>query len=340
MPAAPGAQTFAPFRLLVPLVLRWRLIAITAFLGGVLAYGVAWLLPRRYAATARFTAQSAETAGIGTSLAALADQFGLDVNLGALSGMSPAFYADLVGTREILEPVVTSRYATRSGDSVDFRTFVKATSGSYRRQVEVATKKLRRRMGIGLNKSGLISVTVTLGDPELSAGVANRILDQLNTFTITRLQFQSRQQRIFAEERLDTALAELRAAEVAEVAFIERNRSYQQSPTLRAQLARLERVTQTKQEVVATLARGYEEARVQEVRDMPALTIVEVAVPPARKSWPRRSIAAIAGSLAVFVVVVLVIWVRDWLDEARRESRADVLELVDAWKRTAPVRRR
>jgi uncharacterized protein involved in exopolysaccharide biosynthesis len=338
MTGPPAAQTFAPFRLLVPLVVRWRLLVLATFLGGVLGVATAFLLPKRYTAVARFTAQSRDGAGIGSSLAALADQFGLDVAIPTGGGMSPAFYADLIATRAILEPVVTARYATAGGDSIDFPAFIRATRGTPRRQVEIGIKKLMARMVTGVHKSGLVSITVSLNDPVVSAGVANRILDELNAFTISRLQFQSRQQRMFAEERLDTALAELRAAEDAEAAFVERNRSYQQSPTLQAQLARLQRVTMTKQEVVSTLSRGYEEARVQEVRDMPALTIVEVAVPPAKKSWPRRSIAGIGGALGAFAILVVLLWVRDWLAEARRERRADVLELVDAWKRTGRAR--
>ncbi|HET7039758.1 MAG TPA: hypothetical protein VFH97_07710, partial [Gemmatimonadales bacterium] len=249
-------------------------------------------------------------------------------------GMSPAFYADLLTTREILEPVVTGRYGKQDGDSVDLREFLRARRGTPRRRIEVAIKRLLRRTDVEMHKSGLITVTVSLNDPVVSAGVANALLGEVNAFTVNRLQFQSRQQRLFAEERLDTAQAELREAENAEAFFVERNRSYQQSPTLRVQFARLQRATQTKQEIVGTLSRAYEEARLQEVRDMPTLTIVETAVPPARKSWPRRSVAALIGALVAFTGAVTVLWLRDWFDEARRSGRSDVIELVDAWRST------
>jgi uncharacterized protein involved in exopolysaccharide biosynthesis len=337
--AADSAQTFAPFRLLVPLVVHRRALALIALAGGVLGLAVGFILPRRYTATARFTAQSAEGTGIGSSLAALADQFGLDVNIAAAGGgMSPAFYADLITTREILEPVVTGRYARQGGDSVDLREFIRARRGSPRRRIEVAIKKLLRRTDVSVHKSGLITVDVSLNDPAVSAGVANALLNEVNAFTVNRLQFQSRQQRLFAEERLDTAQAELRAAENAEAFFVERNRSYQQSPTLRVQFSRLQRLTQTKQEIVATLSRAYEEARLQEVRDMPTLTIVETGVPPARKSWPKRSTAALLGGFAALALAVIVLWLNDWFGEARRAGRADVVELVDAWRRTTSAR--
>lgn len=336
------AQTFAPFRLLVPLVTRWRVIALATLAGGVVGLAVGFILPKRYTAVARFTARSVETGGIGSSVAALAGQFGIDIDVAAAAGgMSPAFYADLLFTREILEPVVTRRYAQRDGaDSVDLRDFLRAPSGSPRRRIEVTITQLLGRQGVSVNKNGLVTVTITLRDPVVAAGVANHLLAQLDEFTVHRLQFQSRQQRIFAQERLDTAQAELRAAEDAEAAFIERNRSYQQSPTLQAQLARLERATQVKQEIVATLSRAYEEARVQEVREMPALTIIEAAVPPTRKSWPRRSKAALIGAAAAFGLVVTLVWVSDWFSEARRTGREDVLALVDAWRRTAPSKGR
>lgn len=341
MTGAQTAQTFAPFRLLVPLVVRWRLLALAAVLGGVLGVIVGFVLPKRYTATMRFTAQSSEGGGIGSSLAALAGQFGVDIPIGAAGGgMPPQFYGDLLVTREVLEPVVTGRYARQDGDSVDLQTFIGARRGTPRRRIEVASKKLLRRTAVSVHKSGLVTVTVSLGDPAVAAGVANALLVELNRFTVERLQFQSRQQRIFAEQRLESAQAELRDAEDAEAQFIERNRSFQQSPTLRAQLARLQRVTQTKQEIVATLSRAFEESRVQEVKDMPTLTTVENAVPPAKKSWPRRSFVAALGALAALGLAVTVIWVTDWFAEARRTGREDVVELADAWRRTGPFQGR
>jgi len=341
MTGADTGQTFAPLRLLVPLVVRWRLLVLAAVVGGVLGAIVGFVLPKRYAATMRFTAQSSEGSGLGSSLAALAGQFGVDIPIGAAGGgMSPQFYADLLDTREILEPVVTARYVRQDGDSVDLQSFIGARRGTPRRRIEVAIKKLLRRMTVSVHKSGLVTATLSLRDPAVAAGAANALLAELNRFTVERLQFQSRQQRIFTEHRLTTAQAELREAEDAEARFVERNRSFQQSPTLRAQLARLQRVTQTKQEIVATLSRAYEESRVQEVKDMPTLTTVENAVPPAKKSWPRRSLVAALGVLAALGLAVTGIWVTDWFAEARRAGREDVLELVDAWRRTGPARGR
>jgi uncharacterized protein involved in exopolysaccharide biosynthesis len=71
---------------------------------------------------------------------------------------------------------------------------------------------------------------------------------------------------------------------------------------------------------------------------MPTLTIVETGVPPARKSWPKRSTAALLGGFAALALAVIVLWLNDWFGEARRAGRADVVELVDAWRRTTSAR--
>jgi uncharacterized protein involved in exopolysaccharide biosynthesis len=341
MTASGTGQTFAPLRLLVPLVARWRPLALIALASGVVGLAIGFILPPRFTATTRFTAQTAEGGGLGSSLAALAGRFGLNVDPRGAGGMTPQFYADVLLTREILEPVLTARYARRdAADSVILTDFLRARRGTPRQRIETGRKKLARRVRVAVARSGLVTVDVTLKDPVVAAGVANRLLDELNRLTVERLQFQSRQQRIFAEARLQSAQVELREAEDAEAQFIERNRSFQQSATLRAAMARLQRATQIKQEIVSTLARSYEEARVQEVRDMPALTTIEIAVPPARKSWPRRSVAALLGAVVALAVAVTWIWLADWLAEARRAGRDDVLDLADAWRRTTPFRGR
>jgi uncharacterized protein involved in exopolysaccharide biosynthesis len=54
---------------------------------------------------------------------------------------------------------------------------------------------------------------------------------------------------------------------------------------------------QVKQEVYLTLAKAYEEARIAEVRDIPVLTVIDSAVAPVRRSFPRRKLNTLLGLL-------------------------------------------
>jgi uncharacterized protein involved in exopolysaccharide biosynthesis len=302
--------------------------------GAAIGVIVAFALSTRYTATIRFVAQGPSLPTAGAGVARLAQQFGFALDVGRTGVTAPQFYTDLVYTREILEPVVAARYplSTTTGDTVELIGFLKVRGGSERDRVERAMRKLRRAVTVDLAKSGLTSVQVALADPRVAAAVANALLARLNTFTVEQLQFQSRQQREFAEHRLEAAQQELRKAEEEEVVFLQRNQIFERSPVLRARYARLQRAIQIKQEIVLTLARSYEQARLEETRDVPTLTVLEAAVPPARKSWPPRGLITLGGLLLGLTAGMASVWLADWLKEATRERRPDVLEFVEAWK--------
>ena len=332
--------SFSPLRLVTPLLLHWPRILLFGLAGGVAGVVLGYALPPHYTATVRFTAQNSSGTRIGTNLAALAGQFGLSLDLGTGGVSSPEFYADLVRTREVLEPVLLARYpVSRGRDSTDLLTFLRLGGGSSPRSKEIGVRKLRRVISLDVARSGMVTVNVTLDDPGVAAAVANTLIDRLNAFTVNRLQFQSRQQRLFAEERLSSAQQELHEAEQVEVAFLERNRLWEQAPMLRAQYAQLQRVTQTKQDIVATLSRAYEEARLQEARDTPNLIVVEAAIAPTRRSWPPRALFGLTGALVGLTIAGAGIWGAHWLSEARR-NRPEVEELLAAWHAAVPWRRR
>lgn len=335
-------ESFSPLRLLTPLLVRRGRIILFGLCGAGLGVVIASLLPSRYTATIRFVAQAPGGPTVSADVAGLAQQLGYALDGAPYGFTTPQFYADLVYTREILEPVMTKRYALSraTGDSVDLIEFLQVRGDSPRDRIERAMRQLRRAVTVVVTRSGLTTVQVTLADPHIAGAVANALLARLNAFTVEQLQFRSRQQRQFAELRLEAAQAELREAEQAEAEFLQRNQIFEQSPILRARYARLQRAIQIKQQVVLTLARSYEEARVQEARDLPTLTVLEAAVPPARRSWPRRRLFVLGGLLLGIAAGTTSVWLAVWLREAADQRRADVLEFVEAWRAAIRIRRR
>jgi tyrosine-protein kinase Etk/Wzc len=73
--------------------------------------------------------------------------------------------------------------------------------------------------------------------------------------------------------------------------------SFEHLPAVAAQFARKYLDFKVQQEAYAALYEQYEYARVLEARDAPALTVLDYAVPPERRSFPRRLVI-------VFVVFV------------------------------------
>jgi uncharacterized protein involved in exopolysaccharide biosynthesis len=92
--------------------------------------------------------------------------------------------------------------------------------------------------------------------------------------------------------------------------FLESNRNYSGSPTLQATRDRLQRELSLKSQIHSTLTQAYEQARIDEVRDTPVITVVEApevsARPDSRRMVIRLAVALLVGLvLAVAVALFL-----------------------------------
>ncbi len=85
--------------------------------------------------------------------------------------------------------------------------------------------------------------------------------------------------------------------------------SFEKLPSVAAEYLRRYRDFKIQEEAYAMLYQQYEYARIMEVRDMPAVTVLDRAIPPERRSYPRRwfvvilafSFGLLAGIGLVFV---------------------------------------
>lgn len=66
------------------------------------------------------------------------------------------------------------------------------------------------------------------------------------------------------------------------------NRLIASLPDLGLELARLIRAVKIQEQVYALLSAQYEEARINEARDVSTVEVLDVATPPERRIWPRR----------------------------------------------------
>ena len=88
----------------------------------------------------------------------------------------------------------------------------------------------------------------------------------------------------------------------------------------------MRRQVEIRQEVYLTLRREYETARIEEVNDTPVITVVDPAVPPERKSKPKRILLA---SVALFLgAIVGVSWAfgAEYLERMRQRNASEYWE--------------
>ena len=99
--------------------------------------------------------------------------------------------------------------------------------------------------------------------------------------------------------------------------------SFARLPGVAAQFARRYQDFKIQEEAYATLYEQYEYAKILEARDAPALTILDYAVPPERRSSPHRSaivLAVLLFSLAAGASFAFVAEYFDFMRVARPEE--------------------
>jgi uncharacterized protein involved in exopolysaccharide biosynthesis len=191
---------------------------------------------------------------------------------------------------------------------------------------------LRDKVKVTSDKpTGIVTLEVDMKSPQLAATVANHLVQELNEFNLERRQSQSREQRRFTGERLAEAEKDLRAAERAELGFLQRNRDYSSSPLLTFEAGRLAREVQVKQELFLTLSKAHTEARIAEVRDTPVLTVVDSAVAPFRRARPQRTLGVIIATILGTMLGVVIAYVVDFRRRAVPEQNPDYFAMREAW---------
>ena len=156
--------------------------------------------------------------------------------------------------------------------------------------------------------TGLITINVTLEDPQISADVANFIGEQVQLYIQKENSAQSTKEKIFISERLFVVKNELEYSELELKDFKERNRGYENSPELFMLFSRLFREVEAKKEVYLTLQKQLELARIEEVKQTSVLHILDYAIAPSRKSSPNRLFflvfSAIFGMVSSSIVTI------------------------------------
>ncbi len=334
-PAEEPVDDISLVRLLNVLLRNRRLVVGLPLAAAILVVGITIVLPRTYTTQAVFLPEGTEQDA--SRLIGLAAQFGFSVP-GARGGETPEFYAGLLRSRELLKAAVETRYDLGGAEATSQDRI--ATLVEYYRLedeppdvgVAKAMEKLRKDLRVRTRQeTGVVEVDVTTRLPDLSHQVTVRLLALLNEFNLDRRQSQAAAERVFIEGRLREAEEELHEAEERLEAFLQRNRRYQQSPELTFEFERLQRRVNLRQQVYTSLAQSYEQARIEEVRNTPVITVVDPPEPPPRPDPRELLLKAILAMLVTGTLAAFWALGREFV-RAAREDKPDEYEEFERLK--------
>ncbi|GLC27476.1 Wzz/FepE/Etk N-terminal domain-containing protein [Roseisolibacter agri] len=317
-PGGPDGDAGA-FELLRVLRRHWMVLVLVPMACAALAGAYRYTRPRTYASGASFLPQAG--GGSRSAISGLAAQFGVSVG-GGEPGQSPQFFAELARSRAVLERVAGASYRAAPGaPERPLADHLEIPPGSPAARLDRTIDRVGQMSSVASDpQTGLVRLRVSASTPELARGVADRMLREINAVNLERRQARATADREFSEARLTELRAELGVAEARLSSFQRANRSVFGSPELQAQQDRLERDVGFRQQVYTSLAQAYEQARLDEARATPVITIIDVPATPTRPE--SRGTVAFAMVVGICVLAFVAFWVfaREYLGPRGRSA--------------------
>ncbi len=316
---------------ILSILLRHRVLILgIALLTGFQAGLQSITSPRYFTASAEFMPQGMKQG----QLSGLAQQFGISLG-GGDAGQSPAFYMDLLESRSLLSAVGNRTYTLRTPKGVATGNIVKVyrikgNSPAIQKagMIDVLKGAIEEETA---PRTGVIILKVHAPTAEMALQLARSILDEINLFNLNRRQAQAGAERSFIEKRLGEAQLELRQAEENLQSFLTENREFRSSPSLQLEFDRLNRAVAMRQQLFNSLAQSYEQAKIEEVRDLPVITVVEppeLPIEPDARGGVRKTMIGIAVGLVFGMLLAFA----SHLLEAHRDAHTDDFARFSALK--------
>jgi uncharacterized protein involved in exopolysaccharide biosynthesis len=291
--------------ILVPLWKERKRILTVSLLVSLLTLGVNFLLPKYYKSTASLLPETQKD-----KLSAL----GQFADIASLAGVNipgseiARLYPTIITSETILRTVVSKKYKTLVfADSVNLIEYFEYTDYGPDEAMARTLEKLRALLiAVHENKTSTVSLSLEMPEPELAAAVLNTVIEELDSFMRNKRVTSASEQVKWIDMRLKEVERELRHAEDRLKEFRERNRRVADSPELLMQQDRLLRDVQVQSTVFVELTKQHELAKLEEIKNLTIVNVLDPARAPVRKERPKRVTNAAMAFLGMLLAVASV----------------------------------
>ncbi len=331
------------------LLLRWkRFILINLVALSVLTAGITLLIPNRFKSTASLLPPKQRS---GTSLQGSISQIARDFlplgNLGRIGAPQEAYnYLAVLQSYTAMEKLI-KKFNLAEVYNVEPRT-----------SIEKTIKAVKDYLEFTIEEEGTITITVWDEDPRRAADMANYLVEVLNEISLRLGTQEARDNRQFIEKRYLKVLEDLRIAEDSLKGFQRKYGIYsiqealsgkflssfvplERVPDMTMQYIRLYRDLEIQNKLLEFSLPMYEQAKVDEQKDIPVVLILDEAVPGERKDIPKRMLIVLASSVLFLILLTFSVLLMEAI-EARtvrlRSHQGDPNSFVTRLKRFYRVR--
>ena len=298
--------------LMIVLAKHKKMIMLVTFAAALLAVGYSLLMPNIYTGTAKILPpQSSQSSSVNAIM--LAQLGGLTGAAGAALGLKDpnALYLAMLKSRNIMEKIVRR---------FDLQTVYEAKT------MTDTLNALEKESTISSSKDGVIVVEVDDNDPQRAAALANAYIEELNKLMQTFALTEASQRGQFFENQMKPAKDKLTDAEI----------TLDRTPNTSLQYMDALRNLRYQEGIYDILARQFAAAKLDEAKDSPLIQILDNAIPPEKKSKPKRSLIVILATLAAFFLAVVWAFIKEALTRSKSDPEQDarLQELRQVFRRS------
>lgn len=177
-------------------------------------------------------------------------------------------------------------------------------------ELDLALEKIKRIFNISIDsRTNSINLSIEFPDSVVSAQILSKIINNLDSYLRQTRRTSASERKKWIQARLEEVRVKLNNSEMQLTKFREANRSLSFSPFLQEELVRLQRETEINSALYLELNKNYELAKIEEIKNIPIVNILDPPRTPGFKSWPKKAIltgiafvfSSILGILGVIV---------------------------------------
>lgn len=292
--------------LLIVLAKHKKMILSVTFAAALIAVGITLLMAKIYTGTAKILPPQQNQSSASALLGQLGGLAGLAG--GAMNIKNPAdMYIAMLKSRTLNEKIVRRFDLQQVYQAKTLTDTLTALEGS---------------STFSAGKDGVISVEVSDLEPKRAADMANAFIEELAKLMQNFALTDASQKRVFFEQQMKQAKDKLTDAEI----------HLDKTPNTSLQYLDAVRDLKYQEAIWEILAKQFEVAKLDEAKDFPLIQVLDKAIPPEKKSKPKRSLIVILATLVAFFLAVIWAFVREAMQRAKEqpEQAARLTELFSA----------
>lgn len=296
-----GIETFTYY---LEILIKRRHLIIRIFTGATITMFIIVLTLQPYyvAVTTLLPPEQTDMSPLGALQKGASGLLGLNLNRG---GNFSELYAPIIKSHKVITKVLRTNFKLKKNQKESMLLDILVPEeGNIEKRIDIGYKQIVNKfLTLDFDGStGIISIYIETKEPQLSADIANKIVYELNEYVLALSLNKAKESKVFIEERLSATQLMLMNAEKMLKVFRETNKRIENSPDLQLKQGRLLREVRVQEQVYLTLKKEFEMVKIDEVKNLPKIRILDEATPPIKKSKPKRRLILV---LTVFLSLIL-----------------------------------